>query len=109
MTEVWAALDTKFAQEQDLINAVDEELSKLLNLNCTVAEYIVKLRNHLPNLEAVDGLDHLQSPDSVSLMISRFDDRTLQDWDCFRSKATGSTYSRLLVSLSIITMCANYQ
>ena len=41
MAEVWAALDTEFAQEQEVINAVDEELSKLLNLNCTVAEYIV--------------------------------------------------------------------
>ena len=41
MVEVWAALDTEFAQEQEVINAVDEELSKVLNLNCTVAEYIV--------------------------------------------------------------------
>ena len=51
MAEVWHVLDTEFAQEQEVINAVDEELSKLLNLNCTVPDYIVKLRNHLPNLE----------------------------------------------------------
>ena len=98
MAEVWTALDTEFAQEQEVINAVEEELSKLLNLNCTVAEYIVKLRNHLPNLEAaleaVDGLDHLQSPDRVNVLISRFDDRTLHDWDYFRSKSSGSTYCR---------------
>jgi hypothetical protein len=52
----------------------------------------------LPNLEvaqeAVNGLDHLQSPDRVNLLTSRFDDRTLHDWDYFRSKSTGSTYSR---------------
>jgi len=72
-------------------------------LNCSVAEYIVKLRNHLPNLEAaldaVDGLDHLQSPDRVNLLISRFDDRTLHDWDYFRSKATGPTYNRFMAFL----------
>ena len=98
MAEVWKVLDTEFAQEQEVINAVDEELSKLLSLNCSVAEYIVKLRNHLPNLEAaleaVDGLDHLQSPDRVNILISRFDERTLHDWDYFRSKSSGSTYNR---------------
>ena len=98
MVEVWEVLDAEFAQEQEVINAVDEELNKLLQLNCSVAEYIVKLRNHLPNLEAaleaVDGLDHLQSPDRVNLLISRFDDRTLHDWDYFRSKSSGPTYNR---------------
>ena len=100
MNEVWKVLDTEFAQEQEVINAVDEELSKLLSLNCSVAEYIVKLRNHLPNLEAaleaVDGLDHLQSPDRVNILISRFDERTLHDWDYFRSKSSGSTYNRFM-------------
>jgi hypothetical protein len=66
MDEVWKVLDSKFAQEQEVINAVDEELNKLLSYNCSVAEYIVKLRNHLPNLEAtldaVGVLGHLQSP-----------------------------------------------
>ena len=98
MTEVWGVLDTEFAQEQEVINAVDEGLNKLLSLNCSVPEYIVKLRNHLPNLEAaleaVDGLDHLQSPDRVKILISRFDERTLLDWDYFRSKSSGPTYSR---------------
>ena len=52
MAEVRNVLDTEFAQEQEVINAVNEELSKFLNLNCTVPEYIVKLRNHLPYLGA---------------------------------------------------------
>ena len=63
---------------------MDEELNKLPSLNCSVLEYIVKLRNHLSNLEAaleaVDGLDHqTQSPDRVKVLISRFDERTLLD------------------------------
>ena len=103
MDEVWSVLDSEFAQEQEVINAVDEELNKLLSLNCSVAEYIVKLRNHLPNLEAaldaVNGLDHLQSPDRVNLLISRFDERTLHDWDYFRSKSTGPTYNRFIAFL----------
>ena len=33
MTEVWQALDHKFAQEQEVFNAVDSELHKLTNLN----------------------------------------------------------------------------
>ena len=103
MDEVWKVLDSEFAQEQEVINAVDEELNKLLSYNCSVAEYIVKLRNHLPNLEAaldaVGGLDHLQSPDRVNLLISRFDDRTLHDWDYFRSKSTGPTYDRFMAFL----------
>ena len=89
MTEVWGVLDTEFAQEQEVINAVDEELNKLLSLNCSVPEYIVKLRNHLPNLEAaleaVDGLDHLQSPDRVKILISRFDECTLLECENFPS------------------------
>ena len=84
MAEVWYVLDTKFAKEQEVINVVDEELSKLPNLNCTVPKYIIKKsRNHLPNLEpalqAVDGLDHFQYPDCVNVLISRFDDRNLHD------------------------------
>ena len=92
---------TKICIESKILAAVAEELNKLLSLNCSVSEYIVKLRNHLPNLEAaldaVDGLDHLQSPERVNLLISRFDDRTLHDWDYFRSKSTGPTYNRFLI------------
>ena len=51
MDDVWKVLDLEFAQEQEVINAVDEELGKLLQKDCSVEEYIVKLRNHLPNLE----------------------------------------------------------
>ena len=40
MAEVWNVLDTDFAQEQEVINVIDKELSKLLNLNWTVPEYI---------------------------------------------------------------------
>jgi hypothetical protein len=97
MTEIWGVLDTEFAQEQEVINAVDEELNKLLSLNCSVPEYIVKLSNHLPNLEAafeaVDSLNHLQSPNKVKIVISRFDERTLLYLDYFLSKSSGPTYN----------------
>ena len=33
MDEVWKVLDSEFAQEQEVINAVDEELNKLLSYN----------------------------------------------------------------------------
>ena len=87
MDEVWAVMDSLFAHEQEVINAVDEEINKLLQMNCSVDEYIVNLRNRLPNLEdvlqAVECLDHLQSPDRVNLIVSRFDERTLHNWDYF--------------------------
>ena len=98
MTEVWVVLDAEFAQEQEVINAVDTELRKLQSSECSIPEYIVKLRNYLPNLEealrAVDGLDHLRSPDRVNFLTQKFDERTLHEWDYFRSKSTGSTYER---------------
>ena len=63
MEDLWKVLDLEFAQEQEVINAVDEELGKLLQQDCSVEEYIVKLCNHLPNLElalnAVEDRDHL--------------------------------------------------
>ena len=52
MKEVWEALDKEYAQEEEVINAVDGELKALRLMSCTVSEYIDKLRNHLPNLEA---------------------------------------------------------
>ena len=98
MFEVWSALDTEYAQEQEVINAVDEELKALRSIDCSTAEYIVKLRNHLPNLEdalrEVDGLEHLHSPERVNRMVEKFDERTVHEWEYFRSKTTGTTYKR---------------
>ena len=51
MVEVWKALDSEYVQEQEVVNSVDEELKSLRADDCSTAEYIVKLRNHLPNLE----------------------------------------------------------
>ena len=98
MEEVWDVLDAEYAQEQEVINAVDEELRSLRAIQCTTPEYIVKLRNHLPNLEEalrnVEGLDHLCSPDRVNFLATKFDERAMHDWDYFRSKASGTTYER---------------
>ena len=98
MAEVWSVLDGEYAQEQEVVNAVDQELMKLRSAECTTSEYIVKLRSHLPNLEdallAVDGLEHLKSPQRVHFLVEKFDDRTMYDWEYFRSKATGPTYKR---------------
>ena len=43
MDEVWDALDLEYGQEQEVINAVEEELRSLKEMNCTTAEYMVKL------------------------------------------------------------------
>ena len=98
MSEIWDALDIEYAQEQEVINAVDQELRCLKGLKCNTAEYIVKLRNHLPNLEdalnEVGGVEHLHSPDRVNFLAERFDERTMYEWEYFRSKNTGDTYSR---------------
>ena len=103
MTEVWAALDTEYAQEQEVVNAVNKELSDLRSSNCTTEEYIVKLRNHLPNLEdvlmEVNGLEHLQSPERVNFIVDKFDERTLHEWEYFRSKNEGTTYKRFFAFL----------
>ena len=72
MSKVWEVLDAEYAQEQEVINAVDIELYQLISSECSIPEYIVMLRNHLPTFEealkAVNGLDHLQSPDRVNLL-----------------------------------------
>ena len=98
MAEVWEVLDSEFAQEEEIINCVNSELKALRLMDCSVHEYIVKLRKHLPNLEdaleSVEGLDHLQNPDRVNYLTSKFDERTLEQWDYFRSKATGKVYDR---------------
>ena len=44
-------LDSEFAQDQEVVNSVYVELNNLVLLDCSVAQYIVKLRNYLPNLE----------------------------------------------------------
>ena len=58
----------------------------------------MELRNYLPVLEealtAVNGLDHLCSPDCVNLLLTKFDERTLHEWDYFCTKSTGTTYER---------------
>ena len=96
--EVWEALDGEFAQEEEIINCVNQELKTLRLMDCSVTEYIVKLRNHLPNLEdalaSVNGLDHLQNPDRVHYLTSKFDERTMERWDYFSSKGSGSKYER---------------
>ena len=98
MDEVWSALDSEYAQEQEVINAVNEELNNLFSVHCSTPEFIVELRNQLPILEdvlqEVDGIEFLQSPDRVNYMASRFDERTMYDWEYFRSKHKGSTYER---------------
>ena len=98
MAEVWQVMDNEYAQEQEVINAVDIALKKLTSSKVSIAEYIVHLRNYLPTLEealrGVNGLDHLQSPDRVNLLLRNFDERTLHEWDYFRSKSSGSTYER---------------
>ena len=96
MNDVWQTLDNEFAQEQDVINAVNEELKAIRLTECSSEEYIVQLRNHLPNLEdilqEVNGLEHLQNPDRVSYMAAKFDERIMHEWEYFRSKQKGTTY-----------------
>ena len=98
MTEVWKVLDAEFAQEQEVINAVDEELRTLKSTECSTPQYIVNLRNYLPTLEealrGVNGLEHLCSPDRVHFLAAKFDERTMYDWEYFRSKNSGTTYAR---------------
>ena len=90
MQQVWQLLDEEYAQQEEVVNAVDVELKKLRNVDSTIPEYIVKLKNHLPLLEeslkSVDGLDHLCSPSRVNFLCSKFDERTMHDWDYFRGK-----------------------
>ena len=70
MTEVWKALDDEYAQEQEVVNDVNEELKSLRSAVCSTPEYIVKLRNHLEEaLKSVGGLEHLQTPDKVNILV----------------------------------------
>ena len=104
MNEIWSALDAEYAQEEDVINAVNVELKDLRKSSCSVPEYIVMLKNYLPNLEqalkAVGGIEHLHSPERVNYLCTKFDSRTLHDWDYFRGKATGNTYERFYLFLT---------
>ena len=45
MKNVWEALDKEYAQEEEVIIAVNEELNNLTSSTFTVSEYIVELRN----------------------------------------------------------------
>ena len=96
MENVWAALDKEFAQEEEVIIALNAELKNLMSMTCSVPEYFVELRNYLPVLEealkALNGLGHLCSPDRVNLLLTKFDDRTLHEWDYFRTTNAGTTY-----------------
>ena len=51
MSEVWEVLDAEFAQEQEVINAVNMELYKLRLSECSIPEHRIMLRNYLPTLE----------------------------------------------------------
>ena len=69
MDAVWQALDDEYGQEQEVVNAVNHELRQLVLDECSTPQLIVNLRNALPGLEealsAVDGLEHLKTPDKV--------------------------------------------
>ena len=60
MEEVWEVLDFAFAQEQEVGNTAYVDLNNLVLFECSIAQYIMKLRNYLPNLEgtltSVNGL-----------------------------------------------------
>ena len=96
----WSALVKDFAQEEEVIITVNAELNSLISAESSVAECIVELRNYLPVLEealkAVNELDHLCSPDRVSLLLLKFDERTLHEWDYFCTKNTWPTYQKIL-------------
>ena len=40
MEEVWKVLDSEYAQEEDVINAVDVELKRLRMSDCSISKYI---------------------------------------------------------------------
>ena len=98
MTEAWKALDDEYAQEEEVVNAVNKQQKKLKLEECNTPEYIVSLRNHLPVLEAaldsVKGLEHLQTPDKVNFLVEKFDSLTQRDWEYFKSKNSGRTWDR---------------
>ena len=73
-------------------------------MECTVPEYIVKLRNYLPTLEtalkSVNGFEHLSAPTRVEYLASKFDPITLRDWDYFKAHNKDSTtYERFTAFL----------
>ena len=47
-------------------------------------------------MKGVNGLDYLFSPDRVKFLVNKFDERTLYDWEHFRSKSDGTTYERFV-------------
>ena len=103
MNEVWDALDKEYGQEQEVVNAVNHELRRLRSEPCSTSQFIVNLRNSLPNLEealmAVNGLEHLKTPDKVDFLVEKFDERTQHEWEYFRSKQDGKTYDRFFAFL----------
>lgn len=98
MSEVWSSLDEEYAQEQEVVNAVNSTLRKLRSEAGSTPEYIVTLRNYIPGLEtaltSVHGLEHLQTPDKVDFLVEKFDDLTQREWEYYRSKNTGKTWDR---------------
>ena len=60
----------------------------------------MNLRNSLPNLEeallAVNGLEHLKTPDKVDFLVAKFDERTQHEWEYYRSKQSGHMTDFLL-------------
>ena len=103
MAAVWVALDEEYGQEREVVNAVNHELHRLRSQECTTPQFIVNLRNALPTLEealsAVDGLEHLKTPDKVDYLVEKFDERTQHEWEYYRSKGTGKTYDRFFAFL----------
>ena len=85
------------------MNAVNHELRRLKSESCSTSQYIVNLRNSLPNLEeallAVNGLEHLKTPDKVDFLVEKFDERTQHEWEYYRSKQSGKTYDRFFAFL----------
>ena len=98
MTEVWAALDNEYAQEEEIVNAVNAQLKKLKSADCSTSEYIVSLRNHIPvlesALESANGLEHLQTPDKENFLVDKFDSLMQRDWEYYKSKNSGKTWDR---------------
>ena len=98
MSEVWVALDNEYAQEEEIVNAVNAQLKLLKSTECSTSEYIVNLRNHIPvlesALESVNGLEHLQTPDKVNFLVEKFDSLMQRNWEYFKIKKTGKTWDR---------------
>ena len=50
-------------------------------------------------MSAVDGLEHLRTPDKVDFLVEKFDERTQHEWEYYRSKGSGKTYDRFFAFL----------